>query len=68
MNLSKETTAIEVVRIEGLSEKAQRRIGINMTGGVANAIELCSEIYDLPAPEEWVDMWDDEQEAKKERA
>ena len=67
MNLSKETTAIEMIRIEGLSEKAQRRIGINMTGGVANAIELCSEIYDLPSPEEWVDMWDAEQEAKKER-
>lgn len=48
LNVSKETTAIEVCDIEGVSEEARRRAGINMTGGKTNAIEICNDIMNMP--------------------
>ena len=48
MNISKETTFIEVCDIVGVPESARRRAGINLTGGLTNAIEICNDIMNLP--------------------
>lgn len=48
LNISHETTWRELVKIEGVSDKARRRIGINLTGGPNNAVEICREVYKLP--------------------
>ena len=50
-NTSKETTAIEVCTIDGVTEEARRRGGINMTGGMTNAIEVCNDLFNLPCLE-----------------
>lgn len=48
LNISKETTFIELKGIEGVSENARRRSGINMTGGLTNAIEIANELMNMP--------------------
>ncbi len=51
-NGSKETTAIEIIEIHGVSEEARRRAGINLTGGQTNAIELCYDLLNATPIEE----------------
>ena len=48
LNISKETTCMEVLDIIGVPEEARRRAGINLTGGKTNAIEICNDIMNLP--------------------
>lgn len=48
MNISKETTHIELLDIMGVDESARRRAGINLTGGATNAIEICNDIMGMP--------------------
>lgn len=60
-NISKETTYRELSQIEGLSESERRSIGINMSGGVVNAIEICSTAFSLPTPDMWLELYDQAQ-------
>lgn len=48
MNISKETTAKELSRIQGIDETTQRMIGINLSGGYVNAVEICCALYQAP--------------------
>ena len=58
LNIAKETTARELSSIEGLPEHKRREIGINVSGGPVNAIEICVEVMGLPTPIEWLDIYD----------
>ncbi len=49
MNISKETTYRELHQIQGLTEYDRRMVGINLSGGVANAVEICNTVLQLPA-------------------
>lgn len=51
-NISKKTTVRELAAIRGVDPYIQRMCGVNLTGGVTNAIEICSEIFGLPGPVE----------------
>lgn len=57
LNISKETTFIEIYSIEGVSEDARRRAGINLTGGQTNAIEICNDILKMPFIEDVADAF-----------
>jgi hypothetical protein len=48
MNISKETTAKEVCKIRGKSEALQRAVGINLSGGFVNAVEIAVSMYGAP--------------------
>ncbi len=48
LNISKETTAKEVCKIRGKSEAVQRAVGINLSGGFVNAVEICVAMYSAP--------------------
>jgi hypothetical protein len=48
LNLSKETTFRELSSIQGVPETVRRSIGINLTGGIVNAVEICCNVYKLP--------------------
>lgn len=48
MNISKETTFRELSAIRDVPENIRRSIGINLTGGVVNAYEICCNVYKLP--------------------
>lgn len=52
-NISKETTVRELSRIQGLNEEMQRKVGINISGGHANAIEIVVDVYKAPTPDQW---------------
>lgn len=57
MNISKETTYRELCQIQGLTEADRRIVGINMSGGVSNAIEICNKVLQLPALSELGDIY-----------
>lgn len=57
LNISKETTFIEVCSIDGVPEDARRRAGINLTGGKTNAIEICNDILNMPYIDEVLDAF-----------
>jgi hypothetical protein len=57
MNLSKETTMMELGRIKGIEKDRQRLIGINLTGGPANAIELLTEVTGAPNPVQLLELY-----------
>jgi hydrogenase maturation factor len=48
LNISKETTRRELSNIAGITEDVKRRQGINLTGGVTNAVEICCALYKAP--------------------
>lgn len=51
-NVSKATTHKELIKIQGVSEHAQRMQGINLSAGATNAIEFCTGLYGLPSLEQ----------------
>lgn len=57
MNISKETTYRELCQIQGLTEADRRLIGINLSGGASNAIEICNKALQLPALAELGDIY-----------
>lgn len=48
MNLSKMTTMVEVGRVAGVLPAKQRLLGINLTGGPVNAIEIMTDVMKAP--------------------
>lgn len=53
-NVAKETTLRELARIDGVSERVQRLVGINLSGGIVNAIEIGNMVLGLPTPDVWL--------------
>lgn len=51
LNISKETTHLELCRIEGVSETTRRQQGINLSAGHVNAVEFACGMYGLPSME-----------------
>lgn len=47
-NQSRETTIIELISIEGVSEDVRRRAGVNLTAGRVNAMEIANELFLMP--------------------
>lgn len=47
-NQSKETTAKEMGKIKDIDETTQRAIGINLTGGHVNALEISCAAFKAP--------------------
>jgi hypothetical protein len=56
-NISKKTTAKELCKIEGVEETVQRAVGINLSGGYVNAVEICCAIYKAPTLDEMLQLF-----------
>lgn len=68
-NISKETTLREMGRIRDMSEADRRVIGINMSGGVVNAVEILNQAVGVPTLSQWLDLVDEfDAEEQKETA
>lgn len=65
MNLSKETTMLELARIRGVTGSEQRLVGINLTGGVANSLELSQQLLKAPSPWELLQAYEETKLAEK---
>ena len=60
LNISRETTMMELVDIEGLSERERRAIGVNISGGAVNAVEICQILCKSPSMDELLVLFDAE--------
>lgn len=60
MNLSKMTTMYEVGRIAGITTSDQRLVGINLTGGPVNAIEIMQMTMQAPSPWDLLEAFEKE--------
>lgn len=59
-NISKKTTWMELVAIQGLTEAIRREVGINLSGGVSNAWEISTEIHNFPAPIQLLEHYEEQ--------
>ena len=59
-NVSRETTAKEIVKIEGIDEYTQRMAGINLSAGHVNAVEICCNLFGMPTLTEMLDAFNEE--------
>lgn len=57
LNISKQTTLFEVCRFKGIPEHVKREIGVNLTGGSTNAIEIAVAAFGAPTPDEMLDLY-----------
>jgi hypothetical protein len=48
MNQSRETTLIELIYVNGVNEEVRRRVGVNLTAGRVNAMEIATDFFLLP--------------------
>lgn len=60
LNLSKMTTMYEVCRIAGVTTSKQRLVGVNLTGGPVNSIEILMETMKAPDPFELLAAFEEE--------
>lgn len=58
MNISRETTMMEVVGIQGIGDNLRRAIGVNMSSGAVNAVEISEILYRAPALEDVVSIYE----------
>lgn len=49
MNISKETTAQELCYIKDVPEIYRRSVGVNLSGGYVNAVEICMQVFNAPS-------------------
>jgi hypothetical protein len=52
LNIGRETTVHEVVKIEGVDQPTQRRFGLNLTAPRVNAHQLCRDVFGAPTYDE----------------
>jgi hypothetical protein len=48
LNIARETCVMEFSRMEGVTEHHRREVGVNLTGGRVNAVEICEKILGAP--------------------
>lgn len=56
-NISRETTHLELIDIEGISEHDRRMQGINLSAGATNAVEFSTTLFGLPTPAQWLEAF-----------
>lgn len=66
-NISKATTRRELCYIDGVSDEVRRLCGINLSGGMTNAVEVCTGLFGMPQLSEWLDAWDEDHAAPTEQ-
>jgi hypothetical protein len=49
LNIARETCMMEFSRMQGISEHHRREVGVNLTGGRVNAVEICQKILGAPS-------------------
>ncbi|MOA62174.1 hypothetical protein D3C78_1875150 [compost metagenome] len=48
LNIARETTVMEFSAMKGIPEEHRREVGVNLTGGRVNALEICQKIMGAP--------------------
>jgi hypothetical protein len=59
LNIARETCVMEFCRMRGISEEHRREVGVNLTGGKTNAVEICQKILGAPTLDQMLGMMED---------
>lgn len=65
LNIARETCVMEFSRMEGITEEARREVGVNLTGGKTNAVEICQKILSAPTLDDMLASYKQRGEPKK---
>lgn len=57
-NVSKDTTAREVISVEGIPKELMKLENINFVLGEANMLDYCKNMFNLPTVERLDELWD----------
>ncbi len=57
LNIARETTVMEFSMMKDISEHHRREVGVNLTGGRVNAIEICQKIMKAPKLDEMLKLY-----------
>lgn len=49
LNIARETCVMEFSQMKGITEEHRREVGVNLTGGRVNAVEICQKILGAPS-------------------
>lgn len=63
MNISKETTMKELIKVVGIDPYTFKMQGINLSGGQTNALEYCQTMFKFPTMFELLDKFEKSNEA-----
>ena len=58
LNIGKETTHKEIGQIDGLDEYWKRSIGVNLTAGITNCMEIGMIGFSLPSPQKVIELFE----------
>lgn len=54
LNLSKETTVAEPIKVKGIGFETLRHASINLTGGQVNSVDILESVCKMPSLDDWV--------------
>lgn len=57
LDISRQTCVLEFSRIKGVKEFTRRELGVNLTGGRVNGVEICQKVLGMPQLDELVDLF-----------
>jgi hypothetical protein len=60
LNVSKETTKRELIKISGVDETTKRMASLNMSSGFTNAVDICCTLYNLPTFDKMLQAFEQE--------
>ena len=60
LNISRKTCKYEFCRMKGVSEHHRREVGVNLTGGRVNSVEICQKILKIPSMDDMLDEFRNE--------
>ena len=60
LNIARETCVMEFSRMEGINEHDRREVGVNLTGGRVNSIEICEKILKAPTLDQLLDEFNEQ--------
>ena len=62
LNISKETTSKELIKIEGVAEYTQRMATINFSAGRTNAVEIGCNLFGMPTMDMWLSAFTNQEQ------
>jgi len=60
-NIARNTTAKELIEINGVDDFTRRMQGINLSAGHVNAVEICISLFGMPTLTDWADAFSQHQ-------
>ncbi len=57
LNIARETIDMEFARFKGISMETRMEIGINLSGGLINSVDICKKVFKAPSFDDLLDKF-----------